>query len=126
MILGTGIDLVKNERIKALIAKYKDRFLHKIYTEAEIKYCQQKARAAVSFAARFAAKEALLKALGTGLRNNSWQDIEVKNDKLGKPELKLTGKTKLKAEELGVNSIFLSISHEKDYSIAQVVLEGEK
>lgn len=126
MILGTGIDLVKNERIEALIAKYEGRFLDKVYTENEIKYCQQKARAAVSFAARFAAKEALLKALGTGLRNNSWQDIEVKNDKLGKPELKLSGKTELKAEEIGVSSIFLSISHEKDYSIAQVVLEGEK
>lgn len=126
MILGTGIDLVKNQRIEELIAKYKDRFLNKVYTENEIDYCQQKAKPAVSFAARFAAKEALLKALGTGLRNNSWQDIEVKNDKLGKPELKLSGKTKAKADKMQVKSIFLSISHEKVYSIAQVVLEGEK
>lgn len=126
MILGIGIDLVKNERIKELIIKYKEHFLNKVYTESEIEYCQKKAEPAVSFAARFAAKEALLKALGTGLRNSSWQDIKVENDNLGKPVLKLTGSTKSKSEKIGVKSIFLSISHEKDYSVAQVVLEGEK
>ncbi|PUU95420.1 MAG: holo-acyl-carrier protein synthase [Halanaerobium sp.] len=124
MILGTGIDLVKNSRIKDLIEKYEDRFLKKIYTEAEISYCQQKINSAPSFAARFAAKEAVLKALGTGMRNNSWQDIEVLNDRLGKPEVKLSGSTAVRAQELGVSSIFISISHEKDFSIAQVVMEG--
>ncbi|PTW00524.1 holo-[acyl-carrier-protein] synthase [Halanaerobium saccharolyticum] len=124
MILGTGIDLVKNSRIKDLIEKYEDRFLKKIYTEAEIRYCQQKINSAPPFAARFAAKEAVLKALGTGMRNNSWQDIEVLNDKLGKPEVKLSGSTAVRAQELGVSSIFISISHEKDFSIAQVVMEG--
>lgn len=124
MILGTGIDLVKNSRIKNLIEKYEDRFLKKIYTEAEIEYCQQKINSAPSFAARFAAKEAVLKALGTGMRNNRWQDIEILNDNLGKPEVKLSGSTAGRAEELGVSSIFISISHEKDFSIAQVVMEG--
>lgn len=124
MIIGTGIDLVKNSRIKSLIEKYEDRFLRKIYTEAEIEYCQQKLKAASSFAARFAAKESVLKALGTGMRNNSWQDIEVLNDELGKPEVKLFGNTADRAEKLGVSSIFISISHEKDFSIAQVVMEG--
>ena len=126
MIIGTGIDIVKNSRIKNLIKKYGERFLNKVYTEAEISYCQQKINSAPSFAARFAAKEAVLKALGTGMRKNSWQDIEVLNNELGKPEVNLSAKTKMKAEELVVSSIFLSISHEKEYSIAQIVMEGAK
>ncbi|MFW5961896.1 MAG: holo-ACP synthase [bacterium] len=126
MILGIGIDMVKNSRIKSLIDKYGEHFLKKIYTEAEIEYCQSKKNAAVSFAARFAAKEAVLKALGTGMRNNSWQDIEILNNNLGKPEVNLSKKTKIKADELEVSSIFLSISHEKEYSIAQVIMEGAK
>lgn len=125
MIIGTGIDLIKNQRIKKLINKYDNHFLNKIYTEEEIKYCQSKKKAFVSFAARFAAKEALLKALGTGLRNNSWHDIEVINNKLGKPKIKLSGKTKKQAGALKVKSIFLSISHEKEYSVAQIILEGD-
>ena len=126
MIVGTGIDIVKNSRIKNLIEKYGERFLKKIYTGAEISYCQQKLNSAPSFAARFAAKEAVLKALGTGMRKNSWQDIEIVKNELGKPEVNLTAKTKKKAEELEVSSIFLSISHEKEYSIAQIVMEGAK
>lgn len=126
MILGNGIDLVKNQRIAALIDKYGDHFLNKIYTENEIKYCRNKSAAAVSFAARFAAKEALLKALGTGMRKNSWKDIEVINNELGKPEIILSGKTEVLAESKNVKSIFLSMSHEKKYSIAQIILEGEK
>lgn len=124
MILGTGIDIVKNKRIERLIDKYGEKFLKKIYTESEINYCQNKKNSAVSFAARFAAKEALLKALGTGMRNNSWQEIEIINNKLGKPEVELYKKTAEYAEDLKVESIFLSISHEKDYSIAQIILEG--
>ena len=124
MIIGTGIDIVKNSRIQNLIEKYGERFLKKIYTEAEIEYCQQKTNSAPSFAARFAAKEAVLKAIGTGMRSSSWQDIEVLNDELGKPEVKLFAKTESRADELGVSSIFLSISHEKEYSIAQIVMEG--
>lgn len=124
MIVGIGIDIIKNNRIKALIEKYGERFLKKIYTKAEIDYCQSKKMAAVSFAARFAAKEAVLKALGTGMRNNSWQEIEILNNNLGKPEVKLFKKTKKRAESLKVRSILLSISHEKEYSIAQIVMEG--
>jgi len=126
MILGIGVDIVKNCRIETLIDKYGKHFLGKVYTEAEIEYCQSKKKAAVSFAARFAAKEAVLKALGTGMRNNSWQDIEILNNNLGKPEVNLSAKTKKKADELKVSSIFLSISHEKEYSIAQIVMEGAK
>lgn len=124
MIIGTGIDIVKNIRIEELIKKYGEHFLKKIYKENEIKYCQNKKNSEISFAARFAAKEAVLKALGTGLRNNSWQEIEIVNNKLGKPEVKLTGNTALRAEKLNVESIFLSITHEKEYSVAQIILEG--
>lgn len=126
MILGNGIDLVKNQRIAALIDKYEEHFLNKIYTKNEIKYCRSKSNASVSFAARFAAKEAMLKALGTGMRNNSWKEIEVINNKLGKPEITLSGKTEALAESKNIKSIFLSISHEKKYSIAQIILEGDK
>lgn len=126
MIIGIGVDIVKNERIAGLIKNYGQDFIEKIYTGVEIEYCQSKKAAVSSFAARFAAKEAVLKALGTGMRNNSWQEIEIKNNKLGQPEVQLFNKTAKKAKELKVSSIFISMSHEKDYSIAQIVMEGEK
>lgn len=124
MILGTGIDIVKNERIKRLIEKYGEKFLNKIFTKAEIEYCSSKNDSVNSFSARYAGKEALLKALGTGMRNNSWQEIEILNNKLGKPEVELFAKTEKYAKKIGLNSIFISISHEKEYSIAQVIVEG--
>jgi holo-[acyl-carrier protein] synthase len=124
MIIGTGIDIVKNRRIERLIEKYGLRFLKKVYLDNEINYCKKKVNSAPSFAARFAAKEAVLKALGTGMRKNSWHDIEIFNNPLGKPEVRLFSKTALRADELGVNNIFLSISHEKEYSVAQIILEG--
>lgn len=124
MIIGTGVDIVKNQRIADLIDKYGENFLKRIYREKEINYCSSRAQATASFAARYAAKEALFKALGTGMRKNSWQDIEVVNNELGKPEIKLFGKTADYAAQLEVENIFLSMSHEKDYSIAQIILEG--
>ncbi len=124
MIIGTGVDIVKNQRIADLIDKYGEKFLNKIYREKEISYCSSRSQDTASFAARFAAKEALFKALGTGMRKNSWQDIEIINNELGKPEVNLFGKTADYAAKLEVVNIFLSMSHEKDYSIAQIILEG--
>ncbi|SFL95463.1 holo-ACP synthase [Halanaerobium salsuginis] len=124
MIVGTGIDIIKNSRIEQIKTKYENRFLQKIYTENELEYCLAKTDYINSLAARFAAKEAVFKALGTGLRNNSWQEVEIINDQLGKPTVKLTGKTADYAASLEVEKIFLSISHEKNYSIAQIILEG--
>ncbi|RAK07765.1 holo-[acyl-carrier-protein] synthase [Halanaerobium saccharolyticum] len=124
MIIGTGIDIVKNSRIERLIEKYGTRFLKKVYLDNEIEYCKSKVNSTPSFAARFAAKEAVLKALGTGMRKNSWHDIEIFNNQLGKPEVRLFKRTAVRAEELGVKNIFLSISHEKKYSVAQIILEG--
>jgi holo-[acyl-carrier protein] synthase len=109
MIIGIGIDIVQNDRIEELINKYGDRFLKKIYTKDEIDYCQSKNNFAASFAARFAAKEAVLKALGTGMRNNSWHEIEILNDELGKPKVLLSKKTAGRAKEINVSSIFISI-----------------
>lgn len=126
MIIGTGVDIVQNKRIERLINKYGEHFFEKIYTEREIEYCKSKKNYISSFAARFAAKEAVLKALGTGMRNNSWQEIEIANNELGKPKVLLFNKTAQKAEELNVSSIFISMSHEKEYSIAQIIMEGEK
>jgi holo-[acyl-carrier protein] synthase len=125
MIIGIGVDIVQNNRIKELINKYGDRFLEKIYTAKEIEYCQSKNSFVASFAARFAAKEAVLKALGTGMRNNNWHEIEILNNELGKPEVLLNNKTARRAKKIKVNSIFISISHEKEYSIAQIIMEGE-
>ena len=124
MIIGTGIDIVKNNRIEQLIKKYGARFLEKIYLDDEINYCNTKVNSTPSFAARFAAKEAVVKALGTGMRKKSWHDIEIINNKQGKPEVRLFDNTAHRAEELEVDNIFLSISHEKEYSVAQIILEG--
>ncbi|MFW6001371.1 MAG: holo-ACP synthase [Halanaerobium sp.] len=125
MILGTGIDIVKNSRIENLIKKYGDNFLNRIYLKSEINYCSSKTDKTASYAARFAAKEAFFKALGTGKRKHSWKDIEIVNDKLGKPEVKLYGRTSNNAESMEVKKIFLSISHENEYTVAQIILEGE-
>ncbi|MEC9489327.1 MAG: holo-ACP synthase [Halanaerobiales bacterium] len=107
-----------------MIEKYGTRCLKKVYLDNEIEYCKSKVNFTPSFAARFAAKEAVLKALGTGMRKNSWHDIEIFNNQLGKPEVRLFNNTFSRAEKLGVNNIFLSISHEKEYSVAQIILEG--
>ena len=125
MIVGIGIDIIKNSRIESLINKYGDNFLTRIYLESEINYCSSKADNTASYAARFAAKEALFKALGTGKRKHSWKDIEITNNRLGKPEVKLYGSTYEDAEAKQVKNIFLSISHETDYTVAQIILEGE-
>src|SRR5512136_1599239 len=86
MILGTGIDLVNIERIERVMSRWGDTFLHRVFTEQEILRCQKNIRPSTCFAARFAAKEAFLKAIGWGLRNGiQWIDIEVENDPMGKP-----------------------------------------
>ncbi|MGM0601869.1 MAG: holo-ACP synthase [Bacillota bacterium] len=125
MIIGTGVDIVENQRIERLIKKYGDRFIEKIFLNEEIAYCRGKSKNTGCFAARYAAKEAALKALGTGLRNNSWHDIRIIHSSLGRPEMILKGNAGKLAAEKNVKNIFVSISHEKNYSIAQVILEGE-
>jgi len=122
-IVSIGVDISEIQRIKKLIEQHNDRFLSKIYTAAEIAYCNKKVDKYPSFAARFAAKEAVLKALGKGLRDGlNWKDIEVRNDAVGKPYLKLSGKS---SDLIGNRKALLSLSHTKDNAIAFVVIQGE-
>ncbi len=124
-ICGIGVDICEIERFKKLIEKYDDRFLDKIFTENEKKYCRDKInKGAPSYSVRFAAKEALFKAIGTGLRHGlTWKDIEVENDDLGKPFLNFYGKTK---KIIGDRKVSVSLSHSIDSSIAFVIIEGDK
>lgn len=123
MIHGIGCDLVRVERIRRLLDT-NERFVTKVFTPTEILYCSSKADPAQSFAVRFAAKEALMKALGTGWSEGiSWQEIEVVAKENGRPELKLSGHTKSLLERRGAFRIQVSLSHEKEFALAFVVLE---
>jgi len=125
MIKGSGIDLVKVNRIKRLILKWDNIFLKKIYTENEIKYCESKNEGRYqSYAAYFAAKEAWVKAFGTGFRDIKWKEIEVKKNDLGKPVIYLSSRINKRVRQQGINNTQLSISHIEDVAIASVIIEG--
>ena len=125
MILGTGVDLAEVGRIRAAIERYGPRFIDRIYTPAEIAYVERKANRFERYAGRFAAKEAGMKAIGTGWRRGvRWQDFEVSNLPSGRPTLKLHGEAAHIAAELGVKVISLSITHTADLGMAHVILEG--
>jgi len=127
MIYGIGIDLIEVERIGKTTLRYGDRLYTKIFTENEINYCKSKSNLnnqSQCFAARFAAKEAFLKAIGTGLRNGlHWKDVEVSNDNLGKPNLVLRNTALEIIKKIKTSNISLSISHTKNAAIAVVILE---
>jgi holo-[acyl-carrier protein] synthase len=124
MIVGIGSDLAEVPRIRKSIDRYGDRFLHRIYTEAERAYASSKANFAERFAARFAAKEAGMKAIGTGWSHGvSWQDFEVVNEVSGRPTLRLTGAALRIADERGVKRISVSLTHTSQLAFAVVVLE---
>lgn len=125
MICGIGVDLVRIERIEKSIIKWGDRFLLKVFVPTELVYAQGKRHPSTHLSARFAAKEAFFKALGCGWTGGvRWLDVEVERNNLGKPDLILHGKAKEIADNRGVNSIFLSLSHDSEYAIAQVLLFG--
>jgi holo-[acyl-carrier protein] synthase len=121
MIASIGIDIVEIERIEEAMIKRKERFLDRLFTPAEQEYCLSKSNASMYLAGRFAAKEAVLKVLGTGLRNVKWTDIEIIKDDLGKPYVQLTGKAAQLAKGQGINEVMLSISHSRNYAVAQAV-----
>lgn len=124
MILGIGTDLAEVHRIQKSIDRYGDRFLKRIYTEAEIAYASRKANAAERFAARFAAKEAGMKALGTGLRHGiTWKDFEVFNEPSGRPGLRLHGAALEIATKMGARRISLSLTHTVELAMAVVIFE---
>jgi holo-[acyl-carrier protein] synthase len=125
MITGIGIDVIQNERIRESIQKFGDRFLARIYTEGEIGYCQKTANPEIHYAARWAAKEAAFKALGTGWAGGiKWKDVEVERMPSGKPELHLHGEALSKATELGAKRFYVSLTHDQLVSCAVVILEA--
>lgn len=124
MIISIGVDIIEVYRIRETIERT-PRFVERVYTADERAYCESKgAAAAQSYAARFAAKEAFLKALKTGWRGRiTWHDIEIISDESGVPSLKISGEARVILENLGANRIHLSLSHTTDHAVAQVVLE---
>lgn len=124
MIIGIGIDLVEVDRLKKSVEKFGDRFLNRLFTDNEIKYCQAKSNSYQHFAVRFAAKEALLKAIGTGLRAGmTWHQIEIINDTQGKPSIMTRGECLKILQKLAIKNPLLSLSHTKHHGVAVVILE---
>ncbi len=124
MITGIGIDIIEISRINESIQQYGDAFLSKLFTENEIRYCSSKQFPVQHYAARFAAKEAFSKAVSTGWSGEfEWKNIEIQNDKTGKPDFVLYGKT---AQTLSGYSVFLSMSHSDSTVVAFVVIEKKQ
>jgi holo-[acyl-carrier protein] synthase len=119
---SVGIDLIEIDRIEAAVARWGERFFKRVYTEAEREHCRGRAP---ELAARFAAKEAVMKALGTGIRGVGWREIEVLPNRDGKPLVHLYGGARRKAEELGLGAIAISLSHSRDYALASAVGGGD-
>jgi len=113
-----GVDIIEIDRIEKVAARWGDRFLNRVYTGAELRICRDRAPA---LAVRFAAKEAVMKALGTGTKGVGWREIEVLSNSDGKPLVYLYGRAKKKAEELGLGELAVSLSHSREYAIASVV-----
>ena len=126
MIVGIGVDMAEVSRVREAIERHGERFLKRIFTPAEIAYCRRHKDCYERFAARFAAKEAAMKALGTGWRRGvTWQDFEVSNLPTGKPCLQLSGKALEIYRGLGGSHLFVSLTHTGAYALAQVVIEGD-
>src|SRR3954468_11113549 len=124
MIVGTGVDIAEVPRIEASIERFGERFLRRVFTNAEIHYCDSKVNKGERYAARFAAKEAALKAIGTGLRMGiSWREVEVTRLPGGRPTISFHGVASRFAAKLGTKHAHLSLSHTKEHAIAYVILE---
>lgn len=125
-VIGHGIDIVECERIKGVWDRHGERFLRRVFTEGEIRYCLAKKDPLPSLAGRFAAKEAVLKVLGTGWRGAiGWTDVEVTHTTSGAPRIVLTGHSACIARDLGIRSIQISITHTRRYGAASAIGLGE-
>lgn len=122
-MLIAGVDIIEISRVKRVYERYGARFLRRIYTEREVAYCRGRAP---QLASRFAAKEATMKALGTGVRGVRWRDIEVVRGRGQAPRIELHGTAQARADRLGLSDIALSLSHSKEFAVASVVGESEK
>ena len=126
MIVGTGVDIAEVKRIQAAVSRFGERFLKRVFTPAELRYCMAKPNAAERLAARFAAKEAGMKAIGTGLRYGvTWQDVEVVRLPRQRPILEFHRKAAEFAARLGCKRTHLSLSHTREQAIAYVILESD-
>ncbi|MBI5181987.1 MAG: holo-ACP synthase [Nitrospirae bacterium] len=127
MIFGIGIDLVKIERIKRAVEKWHDHFVGRVFTKKEQEYSFRQSNPYQHLSVRLAAKEAILKAIGTGWSGGiKWTDIEIINNEKGSPVAVVSGRVKDLIELQGVKEILISLSHDTEYAIAQAVLTGEK
>jgi len=127
MIVGIGVDLVEVGRIERAVRRYGDRFVRRIFTDREADYCRSGPRPEERFATRFAAKEAALKALGVGWSQGvRFVEAEVSNNELGAPFVTFSGRALELSRRLGVQRVHVSMTHHRDFAIAQVVLEGGK
>lgn len=124
-VLGIGTDIIECLRIAQMIERHGELFINRVYTPLEIRYCQSRKQATQHFAGRWAAKEAILKALGTGWRKGiSWRDIEVRNDPSGRPVVGLRGGAKDIVEQRGIREMLVSISHCRSHATAYALALG--
>jgi holo-[acyl-carrier protein] synthase len=123
-VVGIGVDVVEVERIERAIARWGNAFVHRIYTAAEIVRARTGVTPAPRLAARFAAKEAVMKALGVGWRALAWRDIEITNDMAGRPVVHLHGSAQRIAAERGVHQVLVALSHTHDHAVAHAVALG--
>ena len=117
-----GIDIIEISRVQSVITRWGDHFLHRVYTESELALCRGRAPA---LAARFAAKEAVMKAFGTGTRGAGWRDIEVLSDSEGKPIVNLYGRAREKADRLDFGQLAISLSHSREHAVACVTATSQ-
>ena len=122
-MLITGVDIIEIKRVEKVALSYGNRFLKRIYTDGEIKYCRGRAP---QLASRFAAKEAVMKALGTGIRGVGWRDVEVTRKRGMAPDIKLQGRAQKRASQIGLTGLAISLSHSKEFAVASVIGESTK
>ena len=118
MPTSIGVDIIEIQRIAAAVERWQHKFLDRIFTQAELRYCRGRIP---ELAARFAGKEAISKALGTGIRGLAWRDMEILPDPLGKPLVTLHGRARARAVAIGLEQFAVSLSHSRDYAVAMVV-----
>jgi holo-[acyl-carrier protein] synthase len=125
-VKGVGVDLAQIPRLRRVVERWDDRFLRRVFTDDEIAYCRRRRDPIPHFAARFAAKEATLKALGTGLSMGvNWRELEVRRERGQAPTMVLRGRTQAIARAKGASRVLLSLSHDGDYAMAQALLVGD-
>ena len=124
MIIGTGVDLVEIMRFRKVIERLKDRFIHRVFTAGEQQFCNEHRDPVPHYAVRFAAKEALFKALGTGwAKGVTWLDVEVRRERQDAPMMSLHGEAQRLSEAMGAHKAHISLSHSDNWAIAMVILE---